>query len=125
MPVKGASCSGGGSQHSFPSPRLALRNIHQPPSAHPPSLWSPPVLLLLPFTKTEWSDVANDWIRRNVPDLDLDRYPTKVYVVPRGRTCAWGGMGYVGCRDDCRVWIQGDLWAVRRARVCVCVEGGG
>ncbi len=46
--------------------------------------------------------------------INLDDYPTKIYVVPKGPTCAWGGMGYVGCQGDCRVWIQGDLWMVGR-----------
>ena len=39
--------------------------------------------------------------------------PLQIYIVMRGKTCAWGGMGYVGCHGDCRVWIQGDLWNVR------------
>jgi hypothetical protein len=57
-------------------------------------------------------------VRANAPSANLDAYPTKIYIVPRGPTCRWGGMGYVGCRDDCRVWVQGDLFAVRRGAFC-------
>lgn len=75
--------------------------------------------------QTEWSDVALDWVRRNT-QINLDEYPTRIMIVPRGPTCAWGGMGYVGCHNDCRVWIQGDLWDVRGGpgvgRACM---GGG
>lgn len=67
----------------------------------------PPHSPLLP----EWSDVANDWVSKNT-DINLDDYPHKVYVVVKGDTCEWGGMGYVGCSDDCRAWINGDLWDV-------------
>ncbi|GBF95823.1 hypothetical protein Rsub_08259 [Raphidocelis subcapitata] len=57
----------------------------------------------------EWSDVANDWVRKHT-DINLDNWPFRVYVVPKGEVCGWGGMGYVGCYDDCRAWINGDLW---------------
>jgi len=63
--------------------------------------------------------VANAWVRANT-QINLDDYPTKIYIVPRGPTCAWGGMGYVGCHGDCRVWIQGDLWDVSEV---VCMTG--
>jgi hypothetical protein len=59
----------------------------------------------------EWSDVANDWVRKHT-DINLDDWPFRVYVVPGGEVCGWGGMGYVGCYDDCRAWIHGDLWDV-------------
>jgi len=62
-------------------------------------------------TNTEWSDVANDWVRKNTK-LNLDDWPFRIYVVPKGNVCGWGGMGYVGCYDDCRSWINGDLWSV-------------
>jgi hypothetical protein len=58
---------------------------------------------------TEWSDVANAYIR-NVLRVDLDAYPHKIYVTPSGGVCKWGGMGYVGCKEDCRVWVAGDVW---------------
>ncbi|KAF8055403.1 Abcb6 [Scenedesmus sp. PABB004] len=60
-----------------------------------------------PFT--EWSDVANEYVR-TVLGIEWSEYKYKVYVVPPGDLCAWGGMGWVGCRDDCRAWVSGDLW---------------
>lgn len=57
----------------------------------------------------EWSDVANAYIR-NTLRINLDAYPHKIYVTPSGGVCKWGGMGYVGCRGDCRVWVSGDVW---------------
>jgi hypothetical protein len=42
--------------------------------------------------------------------VDLDAYPHKIYITPSGGVCKWGGMGYVGCRGDCRAWISGDVW---------------
>lgn len=59
--------------------------------------------------KTEWSEVANAYIR-NVLRVNLDAYPHRIYVTPSGGVCKWGGMGYVGCRGDCRVWVSGDVW---------------
>jgi hypothetical protein len=59
----------------------------------------------------EWSDVANDWVRKNTK-VNLEDYPFKIYIAPKGDVCKWGGMGYVGCFDDCRSWINGDLWYV-------------
>jgi len=40
----------------------------------------------------------------------LEDYKHKVYVTPSGGLCKWGGMGYVGCQGDCRVWVSGDVW---------------
>ena len=50
-------------------------------------------------------------MRRNT-NVTLSDYPFKVYVIPKGGACGWGGMGYVGCFDDCRAWVNGDLWDV-------------
>ncbi|KIY91517.1 hypothetical protein MNEG_16447 [Monoraphidium neglectum] len=58
----------------------------------------------------EWSDVANEWIKVNRQDVKLSDWRHKIYIVVKGETCGWGGMGYVGCEDDCRVWINGELW---------------
>lgn len=58
--------------------------------------------------------MANDWLKKNRPDIRLKDWPHKIYLVPKGDTCGWGGMGFVGCDADCRVWINGDLWNVRR-----------
>jgi hypothetical protein len=56
-------------------------------------------------------------VRRNT-DVNLDDWPFRIYVAPRGPTCGWGGMGYVGCYDDCRSWINGDLWDVSGLGFC-------
>ncbi|KAF8054728.1 Abcb6 [Scenedesmus sp. PABB004] len=42
-----------------------------------------------PFT--EWSDVANEYVR-TVLGIEWSEYKYKVYVVPPGDLCAWGGM---------------------------------
>ncbi|WIA38079.1 hypothetical protein OEZ86_001448 [Tetradesmus obliquus] len=58
---------------------------------------------------TEWSDVANDYVK-HVLGINWEDFKYKVYVVPPGELCSWGGMGWVGCKSDCRAWISGDLW---------------
>lgn len=58
----------------------------------------------------EWSDVAHEYIRGL--GINADDFKHKLYVVPPGDVCSWGGMGYVGCTKDCRVWVSGDLWQV-------------
>lgn len=60
----------------------------------------------------EWSDVAHEYIRGL--GINADDFKHKLYVVPPGDMCSWGGMGYVGCTRDCRVWVSGDLWQVGR-----------
>jgi hypothetical protein len=59
---------------------------------------------------TEWSDVAHEYLRGL--GINADDFKHKLYVVPPGDMCSWGGMGYVGCTKDCRVWVSGDLWQV-------------
>lgn len=61
--------------------------------------------------RAEWSDVANEFVRGL--GVKLEEFKHKLYVVPPGDLCSWGGMGYVGCTKDCRVWVSGDLWQVR------------
>jgi hypothetical protein len=56
-----------------------------------------------------WGDYAMDYAQ-NVLRLPIQEYTHRVMIVPRGNVCSWGGMGYVGCKKDCRVWISGDLW---------------
>jgi hypothetical protein len=58
--------------------------------------------------------VANDYVK-HVLGIDWESFKYKVYVVPPGDLCSWGGMGWVGCKSDCRAWISGDLWMVRVA----------
>lgn len=65
----------------------------------------------LVYVIAEWSDVAVDYLRHNL-GLELSLYTHKIFIVPKGYTCNWGGMGYVGCGDDCRAWISGDIWDV-------------
>jgi hypothetical protein len=62
-------------------------------------------------TLAEWSDVANDYVQ-HVLGYNWHEFQYKIYVVPPGDLCSWGGMGWVGCKDDCRAWISGDLWMV-------------
>lgn len=59
----------------------------------------------------EWSDTAHAYL--GTIGIKWQDYKHKLYVVPPGDLCSWGGMGYVGCTQDCRVWISGDLWQVR------------
>jgi hypothetical protein len=56
-----------------------------------------------------WGDYALDYAQ-NVLRLPVQEYSHHVMIVPKGNVCSWGGMGYVGCKKDCRVWISGDLW---------------
>lgn len=56
-----------------------------------------------------WGDYALDYAR-NVLRLPVQEYTHRLMIVPSGNVCSWGGMGYVGCKKDCRVWISGDLW---------------
>jgi hypothetical protein len=56
----------------------------------------------------EFSDMANDYVTK-VLKINLKEFKYKIYVVPKGDLCNWGGMGYVGCVDDCRAWVNGDL----------------
>lgn len=79
-------------------------NAPTPPAAPPPPAAA--------GAHAEWSDVANDYVQR-VLGIDWSAYKYKVYVVPAGDLCSWGGMGWVGCQRDCRAWISGDLWMVR------------
>jgi len=57
----------------------------------------------------EWSDVALDFAKNRL-GIDLSQYTNKIFVLPSVNSCQWSGMGYVGCKDDCRVWINGNVW---------------
>ncbi|KAF6265132.1 Gametolysin peptidase M11-domain-containing protein [Scenedesmus sp. NREL 46B-D3] len=57
----------------------------------------------------KWSDVANDYVK-HVLGINWEEFKYKIYVVPPGDLCSWGGLGWVGCKSDCRAWISGDLW---------------
>lgn len=72
---------------------------------------APPSSQMVCCRPAEWSDVANDYLRGI--GIKPEDFKHKLYVVPPGDLCSWGGMGYVGCTKDCRVWISGDLWQVR------------
>jgi hypothetical protein len=54
--------------------------------------------------------VAHEYLRGL--GIKWEDFKHKMYVVPPGDMCSWGGMGYVGCTKDCRVWLSGDLWQV-------------
>lgn len=54
--------------------------------------------------------MANQYVHDQ--GIAWDTFKHKIYVVPPGDLCGWGGMGYVGCTQDCRAWISGDLWQV-------------
>jgi hypothetical protein len=73
----------------------------------------------------EWSEVANDYIRTYLKQINPESYKYKVYIInlPGGRSgvCSWGGMAYVGCGDDCRAWIHGSLSNVS---IYLCGECG-
>lgn len=63
----------------------------------------------------QWSQVADQWLAANYyyhRNFTQDTYVHRIYVLPRGiRTCAWAGMGWVGCKDSpgkCKVWIMGE-----------------
>lgn len=60
--------------------------------------------------------MANQYVQ-NTLKIKLSDYKYKIYIMPKGNLCSWGGMGYVGCVDDCRAWISGDLVNVRH-RLC-------
>jgi hypothetical protein len=57
--------------------------------------------------------VAHEYLRGL--GIKWEEFKHKLYVVPPGELCSWGGMGYVGCTKDCRVWVSGDLWQVRNS----------
>lgn len=63
--------------------------------------------------------MANDYLRG--VGIKWEDFKHKLYVVPPGDLCSWGGMGYVGCTRDCRVWISGDLWQVSGTSSPLCV----
>jgi hypothetical protein len=69
------------------------------------------LFLAICVAAAEWSDVANDYVK-HVLGINWEDFKYKVYVVPPGDLCSWGGMGWVGCKSDCRAWISGDLWQV-------------
>lgn len=69
--------------------------------------------------------MANEYLRKHVTEVSLDDYPFRVYIVPKGDVCSWGGMGYIGCYDDCRTWVNGDLWDVSGAGRGLGRERGG
>jgi hypothetical protein len=78
-------------------------------------VWNPAhaccLFLAICVAAAEWSDVANDYVK-HVLGINWEDFKYKVYVVPPGDLCSWGGMGWVGCKSDCRAWISGDLWQV-------------
>lgn len=61
----------------------------------------------------EWSTAADDFARKQLrlPDSTLSRFGHKIYILPKGTGCAFGGLGVLGpnCHPDCRVWISGDI----------------
>ena len=63
----------------------------------------------------EFSDMANDYLTKTLK-INLKDYKYKIYIVPKGNLCNWGGMAYVGCVNDCRVWVSGDLVEVSSGR---------
>ncbi len=62
---------------------------------------------MCPFSA--WGDYALDYAQ-SVLGIPVQQYTHRMMIVPKGNVCSWGGMGYVGCKKDCRVWISGDLW---------------
>lgn len=73
--------------------------------------WWSDQLSIAPLLPAEWSDVANDYVQ-HVLGYKWQDFKYKIYVVPPGDLCSWGGMGWVGCLSDCRAWVSGDLWKV-------------
>lgn len=98
----------------LPLPHTALLHTHALsliPQKHTCPVHPPPPPYPLSLHPTEWSDVANSHL--SGLGIKWEDYKHKLYVVPPGDMCSWGGMGYVGCTKDCRAWISGDLWQVR------------
>lgn len=56
-----------------------------------------------------WGDYALHYAERSL-GVPVWEYKHRIFIVPKGDVCPWGGMGYVGCTNDCRVWVSGDLW---------------
>lgn len=75
----------------------------------------------------EWSDYVMDYATKRL-GMDMSAYTHKIFVLMAGRdasqgpTCPWGGLGYTGCtQNDCRVWINGEVWQVSIAACPGCL----
>jgi hypothetical protein len=57
---------------------------------------------------SQWSDMADNTIKLHSPEIDLQQYPYRIYILPEDAPCSFVGQGVVGpCTPLCRIWIKG------------------
>jgi hypothetical protein len=60
---------------------------------------------------TEWADIIDAYVRRYLR-VNMNAYYSRIYVLPKGTSCGFGGLGLLGPCDNgrkCRIWISGNI----------------
>lgn len=57
----------------------------------------------------DWANYADTYATQ-VMRISLQKYNTRIYILPPDSGCGFGGLGMIGpCGSECRVWINGKI----------------
>lgn len=57
----------------------------------------------------DWANYADNYASQMMR-IDLNKYNTRMYILPPESGCGFGGLGTIGpCGKECRVWINGKI----------------
>lgn len=54
-----------------------------------------------------WAQYAENYAR-SVLGIAVDRYKHRLFMLPKGISCDWAGLGMLGCGDYCYTWFNGE-----------------